>query len=125
MLGVHIDVKRSRSFCAYQGTKDQVFRAVLVSPQSLTAAGRPAPFQASDGRIVEIAGPGYRGQAQNDLTAEQAASGLTQSKAQIVSGDILVRLLVTYHTTGLRGVRQLSEVATLADRAGRRLARAR
>ena len=125
VLDVGVRVKRSRFACAFQGTRDQVFRAVVVSPQRLTAAARPAPFEASNGRIVQIAGRGYRGQVQNDAAAEQAASGLAQSHAQIVSGNVIVRLLVTYHTAGLRGVPQLREAATLADQAGKRLVRAR
>ena len=124
MLDVHVRVTRSRLSCTFQGTRDQVFRAVVVSPQRLTAATRPAQYEARHGRIVQIAGPGYHGQAQNDSSAGQA-SGLAQSNAQIVSGEVIVRLLVTYHTTGLRGVPQLREVAMLGDAVGRRVARDR
>ena len=125
VLDVHVRVKRSRFSCALQGTRAHVFRAVVVSPQRLTAATRPTQYERRDGRIAQIAGPGYRGQAQNDAAAAQGASGLAQSSAQIVSGDVVVWLLVTYHTGGLRGVPQLREVAVLAAQAGKRLAQAR
>lgn len=99
-----------------------MFRAVVVSPQRLTAANGPAQYQTRNGPVAHIAGPGYRGQAQNDSSSTQEA-GLEQSNAQIVSGKVIVRLLVTYNGTGLRGVPQLREVATLGDYVGRRLAR--
>lgn len=124
VLDVHARVKHAPSFCTYQGTRNHVFRAVVVTPQHLTATVRPRPYQTRYGQIVEIAGVGYHGQAQDDPPTTGAA-GLEQSKAQIVSGDVLVQVFVSYHGLGLRGVSQLREVATLADHAGRRLARAR
>lgn len=127
VLAVHVHVTRSQSSCAFQGTRGQVFRAVVVSPQRLTAATRPAQYQTSGGPIVQIAGPGYQGEAQNDSSTASAgqASGLAQSNAHVVGGEVVVRLLVTYHTTALRGVPQLREVVTLGDYVGRRLARSR
>ena len=125
VLDVPVRVKHARFSCAFQGTRAHVLRAVVVSPQRLTAATRPAPYETTNGPIVKIAGPGYRGQAQNDAFVGTQASGLAQSSAQIVTGDVVVRLLVTYHTIGLRGVPQLHEVAVLAAQAGKRLAHAR
>ena len=125
VLDVHVLVKRSRLSCAFQGTRGQVFRAVVVSPQRLTAATRPARYEAGNGPIVKIGGPGYRGQAQNDPVAGGQASGLAQSNAQIVSGHVFVRLLATYHTTALRGAPQPREVTKLGEYVGGRLARHR
>ncbi|MFZ0387796.1 MAG: hypothetical protein WAL22_19185 [Solirubrobacteraceae bacterium] len=123
VLGVHIRVQRAPSFCTYQGTRNHVFRAVVVTPLRVTAAARPIPFQSRYGPIVRIAGRGYRGQAQNDQPSLNGASS-DQAKAQVVSGTVLVRLLVTYHDPALRQVSQVHEVATLADQVGTRLARA-
>lgn len=124
VLHVRIRVKRAPSFCTYQGTRSHVFRAVTVTPQGLTAVVRPVPFQAKYGAIVSVTGPGYRGQAQNDQPSLSGASG-DQAKAQVISGNVIVRLLVTYHDPALRQVSQVREVATLAHQAGRRLARRR
>ena len=124
VLDVHIHIRRAQSFCTYQGTRNHVFRAVVVTPQRLTAAARPRPFQTRYGRIVEIAGRGYRGQAQNDQPSQGGPSS-DQAKAQVISGNVVVRLLVTYQDPALRQVSQLREVATLADHAGKRQARAR
>jgi hypothetical protein len=124
VLDVHARVKRAPSFCTYQGTRNHMFRAVVVTPQRLTAALRPVPFQARYGPIVRIAGPGYRGQAQNDAPSQTGPSA-DQAKAQVISGNVIVRLLVTYQDPALRQVPQLREVATLADLVGRRLARPR
>lgn len=121
VLGVHIRVQ-PRFFCTYEGTKNHVFRAVVVTPQRVTVAVHSARFDPRHGPTVQIAGHGYSGQAQDDPPSI-TASGLDQSNGAVLSGKVFVRLLVTYHTYRLRGVSQLQEVATLADRVGRRLAR--
>jgi hypothetical protein len=125
VLDVRIRVKRAPSFCTYEGTRNHVFRAVVVTPVRLTAAARPVPFQAKYGAIVAVAGPGYRGQAQNDQPSQSGQSAGDQAKAQVTSGKVFVRLLVTYHDAALSQVSQVREVATLAHQAGRRLARMR
>jgi hypothetical protein len=109
VLHVHLHVTRSRSSCTFQGTKAHVFRAVVVSAQRLTAATRPRQHDPKYGQIVQLAGPGYTGQAQD---GPSQTSGLAQSNAQIIGGAVVVRLLVTYETGRLRGVPQLREVAT-------------
>jgi hypothetical protein len=88
----------------------------------VTVAVHSTRFGPRYGPTVQIAGHGYRGQAQDD-SSSISASGLDQSNAAVVSGKAFVRLLVTYHTDRLPGVSQLQEVASLADRVGRRLAR--
>ena len=74
VLHVRVRLKRAPSFCTYQGTRHHVFRAVTVTPQRLTATVRPVAFQAKYGPIVAVAGPGYRGQAQNDLPSSSGPS---------------------------------------------------
>jgi hypothetical protein len=120
VLGVRARVQGSPGFCTHQGTREGVFRSVVATPLRL-AATPLVPSNATGGRIVQIGGSGYRGQAQND---PPTASGLAQSKAQLVVGDIVVHLLVTYHSGALVGVPQLREAMTLASDVGRRLARA-
>jgi hypothetical protein len=122
VLGLRAHVRGSPDFCTYQGTRNGVFRSVVVTPLRLAAAPL-VPFKATTGGpIVQIAGVGYRGEAQN---VPPTASGLGQSKAQLVAGGIVVRLFVTNHSDALLGVPQLREAVTLAGEAGRRLARAR
>ncbi len=100
-----------------------MFRSVVLTPQRLTAAPL-VPFSATGGRVVQIRGPGYHGEAQNDATSG-SASGLAQSKAQLVVRDIVVHLFVTYQTGALLGVPQLGEAVTLAGDVGKRLASAK
>jgi hypothetical protein len=121
VLDIPVRVRHARFFCTYEGTKDHVFRAVVVTPQRVTAVADPTRFDPRHGPTAQIAGHGYSGHALDDPPSITAA-GLHQSNAAVVSGKILVRLLVTYHTYKLRGVSQLHEVATLADRVGRQLA---
>jgi hypothetical protein len=121
IFGLRVRVQRSRLSCAYQGTRNGVYRSVVVTPQRVSA-GSAAAFSTGSGRVLKLAGPGYRGQAQNDSTVG-GASGLAQAHAQVRSGGVSVRVYVTYHSGGLRGVRQLREVATLANLVGKRLAR--
>lgn len=83
-----------------------------------------APFQRTNGPIAQITGHGYRGQAQNDApSADQPAPD--QASAQVISGNVVVRVEVTYQDQALSQVSQLPEVTALAGRAGRRLARSR
>ena len=96
-----------------------MFRAVVVSPPRLTAATRRALYEARKGPIVRIAGSGYHGQAQSDPAAAQAASGLEQSTAQIVSGEVIVRLLVTYHRGASRSRTSVGERACCVEHRSR------
>ena len=124
VLHVHVRVTRTRFSCTFQGTRAQVFRAVVVSRHRLTAC---YPLDAARGEVrPDREGRRARvpGQAQNDPPST-GASGLAQSNAQVISGEVVIRLLVTYHNTGLRGVPQLREAMVLADYVGRRLARSR
>lgn len=117
-----VRVQRTQLACTYGGTTSGgVYRSVVVTPQRVRA-DPPIRFDPSEGRIVDIAGPGYRAQAQNDPPSG-SGSGLAQAHAQILSGQVIVRVFVTYHGSGLRGVPQLGEVSTLAGLVGRRLAR--
>lgn len=117
-----VSVEPSRFSCTYGGTTSGgVYRAVVVTPQPLSAAP-PVSFDPKSGTIVQLAGPGYRGQAQDDPPSGTAA-GLAQAHAQVLSGQVNVRVFVTYKGSGLHGVSQLPEVATLANLVGRHLAR--
>jgi hypothetical protein len=123
VLRVRARVHASPSFCTYQGTHDHVFRSVVVTPQDLAAA--PAvTFDRRYGPITPIVGRGYRGEAQDDPVPQNGAT-VNQAKAQVTSGDVIVRMLVTYNAQSLRRVSQVPVVATLARRVGRRLARTR
>jgi hypothetical protein len=121
---LHVKVQPSSFACTYEGTTSGgVYRSVVVTPQPASAA-RAIRFDPSVGRIVDVTGPGYRGEAQNDPVLG-SASGLAQTHAQVLSGQVIVRVFVTYQGHGLRGVPQLREAATLAGLVGRRLARRR
>jgi hypothetical protein len=123
VLRVRARVHRSPSFCTYQATRDRVFRSVVVTPQDLDVA--PAvTFDRRYGPITPIVGHGYRGEAQDDPPSQNGPA-LDQAKAQVISGDVVVRLLVTYNAQSLHRVSQVREVAALARRVGRRLARMR
>lgn len=121
MFNVPVRVRRSRTFCTYQGTKNHVFHSVIVTPQRIRVAP-PAPFETREGPIVTIRGRGYHGQAQ---TADQTASvgALEQAKAQVTSGEVIVRVFVTDHTDALRGTPQLASTLKIARLVGARLAR--
>jgi hypothetical protein len=123
VLRVRARVHRSPSFCTYQGTRNHVFRALVVTPQDVAVAP-PVTFQRRLGPITSIAGRGYRAEAQDDQPLDNGAT-VDQAKAQVISGDVIVRLLVTYNAQSVHRVSQVQEVATLARRVGRRLARTR
>ena len=124
ILKVRVRVHGSSFACTYAGTgSGGVYRSVVVTPQKLSAAP-PITFDPSNGKIIEIQGSGYTGRAQNDPPSG-AASGLAQAHAQVASGQVIVRVFVTYQDSGLRGVPQLREAATLAGLVGRRLARSK
>lgn len=123
VLGVRVRIHRSPAFCTYQGTHDHVFRAVVVTPQRVSAR-RPMAFDRRLGPITPIVGRGYRGEAQDSPPGENAPT-LDQAKAQVTSGSVGVRLFVTYNAGSLHRVSQVGEVAALARRVGRRLARTR
>ena len=122
-LGVRVRVARSRAVCTYQGTRADVFHSLLVTPQTVEATP-PVAFTDRNGSVQELAGRGFRGQAQEDPPSHSEA-GLDQASAQVISGGVIVRLLATYHGPGLSGVQQVREVIALAERVGRRLARMR
>ena len=104
MLGVRVRIHRSPAFCTYQGTHDHVFRAVVVTPRRVRPAA--AGVQRRLGPIAQIVGRGYRGEAQDNPPAENAPT-LDQAKAQVTSGSVGVRLLVTYNARSLRRVSQV------------------
>jgi hypothetical protein len=121
VLGVRVHLGQTALSCTYQArTRSNAFRAVVVTPQRVAAAP-PGVFGPRDGPIRPIVGPGYHGQAQNAPPSETEA-GLEQAHAQVISGDVIVRLQVTYKALSLRGAPQLPEAAALANRVGRRLA---
>lgn len=95
---------------------------MVVTPQRVADAP-PVVFERRNGPITRVVGRGYRGVAQN-VPGSQTEAGLAQADAQVISGGVIVRLLVTYHGPGLDGAPQLPQTVTLARRIGRRLATA-
>jgi hypothetical protein len=119
---LRVRVRRSATFCTYQGTKNHVFHSVIVTPQQVRIAP-PTSFATRDGPIVAIRGHGYHGQAQSaGLSA--AGGGLQQAKAQVMSGDVIVRVFVTARTNGLHAQQQLAPTVALSHLVGHHLARA-
>jgi hypothetical protein len=120
---VHVHIQRSLTSCTYTGTRNHVFRAMVVTPRRVAVAPLVS-FQRRLGPIAEIEGRGYRGEAQDDPPSENGPT-VNQAKAQVVSGRVVVRLLVTYNARSLRRVSQVPTVVTLARGVGTRLAHTR
>jgi hypothetical protein len=122
VLKAPVRVRRSPTFCTYQGTKNHVFHSLTVTPQQVRVAP-PVVFETRDGPIVMIHGGGYHGQAQS--AGQSASAGaLEQAKAQVISGEVIVRVFVTDHTDTLHAPPQLAPTVKLARLVGRHLARA-
>ncbi len=119
VLGVKVHVQPGPLFCTYQGTKNQVLRAVVITPQRISRF-TVTSLKNRYGPTVMFSGAGYRGQATNSPPSTGAA-GLAQSTGLVISGKVAVRVFVTYHGPSMRGKPQMTEAVALSKLVAARL----